>query len=127
MRFMLDENVPVSVAVRLGALGHQAEFIRDYIPQGSPDPLVATVAEKLEAILVSFDGDFEKIAPRIPQGERARFRHLSRIWMRCKEPDGADRIEAGIELIQSEYEIAQDKEDSRMFFWVGGNYLKTHR
>jgi predicted nuclease of predicted toxin-antitoxin system len=86
MHFMLDENVPVAVADMLEKHGHKAEFIRDFVPPGSPDPLVATVSEELKAILISFDGDFQTIAPRVPHGHRLRFRKLSRIWMRCDEP-----------------------------------------
>ncbi len=127
MRFMLDENVPASVAERLAALGHQANFIRDFVPEGSPDPLVATVSENLDAILVSFDGDFEKIAPRVPEGERARFKRLSRVYMKCFEPKAAQRIETAIALIQSEHTLASGLADTRMFFWIGGNYLKTCR
>jgi predicted nuclease of predicted toxin-antitoxin system len=70
MLFMLDENVPVDVADMLIQQGHEAKFIRDYVPPGSPDPLVATVSQELDAVLLSFDGDFEVIAPRIPKGHR---------------------------------------------------------
>lgn len=124
---MLDENVPVSVAERLTALGHQADFIKNFVPEGSPDPLVATVSESLDAVLISFDGDFEKIAPRVPEGEKARFKKLSRIWMKCFEPKAAQRIEIAIDLIQSEHALASGQADTRMFFWIGRNYLKTYR
>ncbi len=53
---MLDEMVPVSVARTLQQNGHTAEFIRDYTPPGSPDPLVATISERMSA----------GISPRIP-------------------------------------------------------------
>jgi len=66
MHFMLDENVPVSVTEMLSDNGHTAECVLDHAPPGSPDPLVATVCEELQAILVSFDGDFQKISPRVP-------------------------------------------------------------
>jgi len=55
MRFMLDENVPAAVADMLVASGHHAEFVRDRVPPGSSDPLVATVSQDLDAILVSFE------------------------------------------------------------------------
>jgi predicted nuclease of predicted toxin-antitoxin system len=93
MHFMLDENVPRDVADMLSARGHKAEYIRDYVSPGAPDPLVATVSQEVDAILVSFDGDFEKIAPRVPRGQRTRFRKLSRIWIRCGEPQAAQRME----------------------------------
>ena len=73
MYFMLDENVPQDVADMLNGQGHKAEFIRDYVPPGSPDPVVATVSQELEAILLSFDGDFEVISPRIPKGNESAF------------------------------------------------------
>lgn len=124
---MLDENVPASAAEMLQANGHVAEFIKDYVPPGSPDPLVATVSEELQAILVSFDGDFEKIAPRVPEGGRRRFRQLSRIWLRCSEPQAADRLRAALGLIQAEYDLASRSRDRRMNIWLSAGYIKTNR
>ena len=126
MRFMLDENVPVLAAEVLIALGHDAEFIRDYVPPGSADPLVATVSEELDAILISFDGDFENIAPRIPRGERKRFKKLSRIWMRCRESKSGTRLETAIDLIRSEHEIANDH-PRKMRFCIGDSFMRTDR
>jgi len=61
MKFMLDENVTDRVRVLLEKSGFEVGFIRDIIPTGSPDPLVAFVSENKSAILVSHDGDFRKI------------------------------------------------------------------
>jgi predicted nuclease of predicted toxin-antitoxin system len=127
MHFILDENVPMAVADMLTAQGHVAEFIRDYVPPGAPDPLVATVAQEINAVLVSFDGDFQTIAPRVPHGHRMRFRTLSRIWMRCDEPAAAARIEYALPLIQSEFDLAQHRADTRMLMWVASSYLRTDR
>lgn len=127
MRFMLDENVPADMAEMLQEHGHKAEFIREYVPPGSADAIVATVAEQQECILVSFDRDFEKIAPRVPIGHRARFKKLSRIWMRCSEPRGADRLRGALDLVASEFLLAQGRPDKRLWFWVGQDWLRTHR
>jgi predicted nuclease of predicted toxin-antitoxin system len=127
MRFLLDENVPADVVDMLVGHGHRAEFIRQYVPPGSPDPLVATVSEELAAILVSFDGDFQKIAPRIPVGHRARFRKLCRIWMRCTEPQAAKRLASALDLVISEYDLAQKRNDTRLRMWVGASFLRTDR
>lgn len=124
---MLDENVPADVADMLAKRGHKAESIRDYVPPGSPDPLVATVSEELDAILISFDGDFQKIAPRIPHGERARFRRLCRIWMRCAEPQAAKRLASALDLVISEYKLAQERPDSRLRMQIGTSFLRTDR
>lgn len=126
MRFMLDENVPALAAEKLTGLGHTAEFIRDYVPEGSPDPLVATVSEQLDAVLVSFDGDFEKIAPRIPKGEKSRFRKLSRIWLKCRESQSGNRLETAIGLIESEHEIHRDL-PRKMRLCIGDSYMRTDR
>lgn len=85
MRFMLDENIAASVGKKLIDLGCQAQFIRDLIPAGSVDPLVAFVAEDNGAVLISHDGDFQKIANRIPKGQKSRFKSLSRIQLYCSE------------------------------------------
>jgi predicted nuclease of predicted toxin-antitoxin system len=127
MHFILDENVPMDVADMLMGHGHVAEFIRDYVPPGAPDPLVATVAQELNAVLISFDGDFQSIAPRVPHGHRARFRTLSRIWMRCDEPAAAGRLAHALSLVQSEFDLAQQRADTRMLMWVGSSYLRTDR
>jgi predicted nuclease of predicted toxin-antitoxin system len=127
MDFILDENVPKDMADMLTKHGHAAAYIRDYAPPGSPDPLVATVAQELNAVLISFDGDFQHIAPRIPRGQRARFRSLSRIWMRCYEPDGAARLEQALSFVTAEFALAQQRADKRMLIQVGASYLRTDR
>jgi predicted nuclease of predicted toxin-antitoxin system len=127
MRFILDENVPMAVADMLERNSHVAEFIRDYVPPGSPDPLVATVSEALDAVLITFDGDFRHIAPRVPKGQRMRFKTLSRIWMRCDEPDAADRLESALPLVESEFKMAQQSADRRMLMSIGASYIRTDR
>ena len=127
MHVLLDENVPVSVATTLEHHGHEVTSVRDIVPAGSPDPLVATVSEAIDAVLISFDGDFQKIAPRIPQGMRRRFRKLSRGWLRCSEPQAAHRVEGAIALIESEFKLARNRSDKRMMIWLSDSYIRTER
>jgi predicted nuclease of predicted toxin-antitoxin system len=127
MQFLLDENVPRGVADMLVRHGHKADSIRDYAPPGSPDPLVATVSQQLKAVLISFDGDFQNIAPRVPHGQRQRFRKLSRIWMRCDEPDAAKRLESALDFVDHEFRVAQKRADTRTLLWIGTGYLRTER
>jgi hypothetical protein len=124
---MLDENVPVDVADMLVQHGHEALFIREYVPPGAADEIVATISEQENCVLISFDRDFQLIAPRVPLGHRARFRRLSRIWMKCDEPDGAARLLSALELVVSEFGLAQARSDKRLWFWVGRDFLRTHR
>lgn len=127
MRFMLDENVPNSAKKFLESTGYDVEFIRDLLPEGSVDPLVAFVAEDQKSVLVSHDGDFQKIAPRIPNGQKARFKKLSRIWLRCNEFQSAQRLEKAMSLIATEFEIAEASADKRMQIWIGNSYIRTER
>lgn len=124
---MLDENVPTSAKRFLEAAGFQVEYIRDLIPEGSGDPLVAFVAEDQGAVLVSYDGDFKKIAPRIPDGQKTRFKKLSKIWLRCNEYQSAQRLEKALDLLKSEFELAQMSTDKRMHLSIGMSYIRTER
>jgi predicted nuclease of predicted toxin-antitoxin system len=124
--FILDENIPLSVQTMLKAHGHAAPFIREFAPEGSPDPLVATISEQMNAILISFDGDFDKIAPRIPDGQKARFRRLSRIHMQCAEYQSAQRLEKALSLVETEYAMAQSAR-SRMLIYISKSFIKTNR
>jgi predicted nuclease of predicted toxin-antitoxin system len=125
MYFMLDENVPQDVADMLNGQGHRAEFIREYVVPGAPDQVVATATQELEAVLVSFDGDFEAISPRIPRGQRARFRKLSRIWLRCGEPQASLRFSRVLDFVVSEYALVTNATPMRLT--IGSSYLRTDR
>ena len=125
MYFMLDENVPQDVADMLIQQGHKAEFIWEYVVPGSPDQVVATASEELEAILVSFDGDFETISPRIPKGQRRRFRKLSRIWLRCSEPQAAQRLSKALDFVDREYDLVTPSSPMRLI--ISASYLRTDR
>jgi predicted nuclease of predicted toxin-antitoxin system len=127
MRFILDENVAASVARMLSEHGFEVANIKELIPEGSVDQLVAFVAEDSHAVLVTSDGDFKKIAPRIPDGQRKRFRELSRIWLRCNEYQAAERIAKAMSFIQSEFSIAQESRDCRMILCIGQSYIRSER
>jgi predicted nuclease of predicted toxin-antitoxin system len=101
--------------------------VKDILPTDAPDQLVATVSEVEGAILVSIDRDFQKIAPRIPFGERRRFQTLSRISLQCSEPQAAQRVRVALSLIEAEYELAQVSSDKRMFVVIQNSGIKTHR
>src|SRR5712691_10972819 len=124
LRLLLDHNVPDSVADVFRARGHIVLLVRNILPADSTDPLVATVSEQEGCILVSADRDFKVIAPRIPKGQRQRFRKLSRIAIQCSEPLAAQRIDEAMTLIEAEYEIAQKRADKRMFVVIQKDGIK---
>ena len=108
------------------AAGHEVIFLRQELAPNSPDPLVAAVAEMNEAVLVSLDSDFRTLAPRAGVG-RQRFRRLSRIAIKCSEPQAANRIGAAMSLIEHEWNFAQKQSDKRMILEIGNSYMRLIR
>jgi len=107
-------------------LGHEVIFLREQIAPNSPDPLVAAISEMNDAVLVSLDSDFKTLASRSGAG-RKRFKTLSRIGLKCREPRAADRIKKAISLIELEWEIAKNNSDPRMIIEIGDSQIKTLR
>jgi predicted nuclease of predicted toxin-antitoxin system len=101
-------------------------LLRHQLAPNSPDPLVAAVAEMNDAVLVSLDSDFSTLAPRAGVG-RARFRTLSRIALKCSEPQAAGRVIAALSLIQHEWDFAQTRPDKRMILEIGNSFIRLIR
>ena len=127
MRFFSDHCVAESVCKFLESRGHEVMRLREYLPTDSPDPLVAKVAQESDAVLVSHDGDFKAIAPRVPKGAKQRFRRLSRIHMNVESNQALNRITAAIEFVEFEWDGAQQRDDKRLHIVVGKAVLKTSR
>lgn len=124
MLLLIDENVPASVAEFFAERGHDVHYVRDLFPAGIPDPVIATIGDQLSAIIVSWDHDFDSIAPRIPHGNRARFRKLGRISFRCNEVRGRELAEKWIQHIELHYSLAQNDRDIRMIVQIQTNGVK---
>ncbi|MDJ0823146.1 MAG: DUF5615 family PIN-like protein [Paracoccaceae bacterium] len=118
MNFYLDENVAASVQDVLENRGHTVCWTRDVLAQGVADDVVAAVAEDARATLISHDKDFKKIAPRIPDGQRARFRRLSMVRLMCKKPRAAQRLATVIPYIEFDYSQREILADQRTIIEV---------
>ncbi len=73
LNLLIDENVPASVAEFFASRGHNVRFVRDLLPAGTADPVVATIGDKLSAIVVTWDRDFDKLAESDPQETAPHF------------------------------------------------------
>jgi predicted nuclease of predicted toxin-antitoxin system len=60
MLLLIDENVPTSIAEFFTSRGHEVKFVLDLLPGGTPDPVIATVGDRLAAIVVTWDRDFDR-------------------------------------------------------------------
>ena len=126
MLFYLDENIQDSAREVLIAAGHQAFRITDFVAEGSPDPLVAKVAEENGAILVTHDSDFRRLSPRRNNGAQ-RFRKLSWVKMKCKEPRVAERLDTVLSLLEREYLDRQEMPDRRLIVEIQVDFVVVHR
>jgi predicted nuclease of predicted toxin-antitoxin system len=127
MRFLLDENVPHSVARSLTQNGHTVDFVPEILAAGSPDLLVTATSEQIGAVLVSMDSDFKSIGPRVQLG-RLRFRRLSRIALMCNPVQASKRIEKAMSFIEAELSYAQEQpNDRRMIVSIGNSFIRTER
>lgn len=124
MLLLIDENVPLSVAQVLIDRGHDVHFVRDLLAAGSPDPVVAVVGDRLSAIVVTWDQDFDLLVSRIPEGNRTRFRRLGRISFRCSEVRGRALLEKWIDMIEFHYNRALTEPDIRMIVQIQDNGVK---
>jgi predicted nuclease of predicted toxin-antitoxin system len=61
LRFFIDQCVPRSVSESLRNSGYQAELLKDHLPTNAADSVVIAHAQKLDAILVTLNGDFANI------------------------------------------------------------------
>jgi predicted nuclease of predicted toxin-antitoxin system len=118
MLLLIDENVPASVASVFASRGHEVKYVRDLLPAGTPDPVISTIGDRLSAIVVTWDRDFEKLVKRVPEGNRTRFRRLGRISFRCNEAKGVRLLEQWIEMIEFHYATALAKGDARMLVQI---------
>jgi predicted nuclease of predicted toxin-antitoxin system len=67
LRFFADHCVASTVIAALGQKGHEVLRLRDHLAIESPDTIVITKAQALDAILLSLNGDFSDIVQFPPQ------------------------------------------------------------
>lgn len=91
MRIKLDENLPLRLAPRLGALGHDVVTVRDEGLVGADDRRIWEAAQFERRFLVTQDLGFSEIANFAPSG------HAGVLLVRLQEPSRPDllrRVEA---------------------------------
>lgn len=124
MKLLIDENVPNSVAEFFASRGHTVQFVREVLAGGCPDPVVAKVGDRLSAIVVTWDRDFERLVSRVPAGNRTAFRRLGRISFRCNETQGKRLLKRWISVIEMHYEQCVTERDFRMIVQIQESGLK---
>lgn len=75
MRFVVDDQLPVSLARYIASLDHIAEHVCDIGLTGAPDSSIWKYASKVGAVIISKDDDFVGIRARHPDGPAV-------VWLR---------------------------------------------
>lgn len=66
VRFFADHCVANSVVAELTKAGHQVHELRDHLPTDAADQVVIQMAQSLDAVLLSLNGDFADIVSYPP-------------------------------------------------------------
>lgn len=103
MRFLLDHNVPVSVAEILRERPHDVVLVSEILAPDSPDPIVAKAAMAENRVLVSHDKDMKRVEKLVSNGQREKFPELNRLHLSCDEVVSAARIASFIDIIEAEF------------------------
>ena len=101
--------------------------LRDVLPTDSPDPIVAKVAQDDESILLTHDGDFKTVAPRVALGQRNRFRKLSKVHLNIEQARSEGRLAAAITMIEFEWASAQARTEKRIHLAIKLGAITTYR
>jgi hypothetical protein len=101
MRFLIDQNVPDSVAKYLAERGHEVQLVRETLGRAAPDQLIAHVAAFQGIIVVTFDKDFRRFRQLLPEGTRGAFASgAGFISLAMKETRAVARLRDEIETIE---------------------------
>ncbi|CAA7619382.1 DUF5615 family PIN-like protein [Magnetospirillum sp. UT-4] len=127
LSLVLDEGVPVSVGKAFQEAGHEVHWFNDVFTKGAPDPLVATVAQLNEWVLIALDGDMKQLAKSAGIGHRS-FSKLSLIKLSCDETVAAARVRVCMSLIEHEWHNGvTNGADRCLFLEIGNSWIRSNR
>lgn len=119
IRFLVDEDVPDSVAHFLQGRGHDVTFSRDVLGKGTPDEYLTRLGDQNEmAVLTCNAKHFKRLASRRPEQGFAKYRHVSLITLEIDKTKAAERLAQVIESIEFEYRLCRLRLDHRVFMVI---------
>lgn len=100
MRFVIDEDLPRSVAPAIERLGYKAMDVRDHGLRGACDARVFAFAQSMKAVLVTGDRGFGNLLTYPP--ERHAGVLLVRLPNEATLTETIERVTAGIRIYETE-------------------------
>jgi predicted nuclease of predicted toxin-antitoxin system len=123
MLLLIDENVPNAVANFLRQRGHSVLLVRDQFVAGTADRIIAQWAHQNRAVIVTWDADFRSNLVRRASRGQQRFFNLGLISFRCPPQASVERLRRVIDLIEFEYDRAQERPDKRMIVEIHSGHF----
>jgi predicted nuclease of predicted toxin-antitoxin system len=96
------------------------------VERGSTDPIVVIAAQANDCILVALDGDMREIAKKNGVSN-SRYKKLSLIKLSCNETQASNRVSQFLQLIESEWQIAEEKLSRRLFIDISDSRITIYR
>jgi len=87
MKFLIDAQLPPSLAAWISERGHEAVAVRDIGLRDSPDTAIWEYAQVNDAIIVTKDEDFAQLAAIRPRPPRV-------LWIRLGNTTNANLVHA---------------------------------
>ena len=94
MKFLLDQNLPVVLAKWLEARSHEAEHVKRLRLQQADDLAIARHAMRTGSIVITRDGDFQRLAAPLPQGPQV-------VWVRLGNTTNPELLDSWEPLWES--------------------------
>ena len=116
LRFLIDEDVPVSVGHFLTKRPHPVEYVSE-IQRGASDAAVFQMAEDRHAVLITKNKKhFEKLWNRNTSRHARRYLHAGMIYLRLKDQEhlASQRMAECVGLVEYEWSRVQHLEDRKI-------------
>lgn len=118
MLLLIDECVPEPVTEVLRSHGYAIQRARDLFPPRTPDGVIATHAERIGAVLVTWNAKHFR--------KRAQKGKLSCVWFTCPETEGRERLEQCIEWLDFAIRQVQDGRRSKLVVQISPDWFRIH-
>ncbi len=122
IRFLIDENVPRSVARFLEDRGHEVLLVRDQLTPGVEDPIIVAYAHQIGAIVITLNRKhFKPLISRQPNPLTAEFVRAGLLALHCRAASAVPLLKHSIDFVEFEHRRRQGSDDARVIVEISHN------
>lgn len=134
MTFLIDEDIPFSIADFLRDRGHDVHLVKQSTAEGQPDAVIVNFADQIgrrhqrDVIIITGNHKhFVRLISRRPPLNNNRFRALGRISVRCNKSAALKRFRETMDDIEHEYWLCQRRNDKRLIMTIDDEHFTIER